>query len=125
MSDTIATEIGLLSNSRPRLITDLKNVVVQGTSGAISALGEIAGLVSAVGLGGLGVLLNVVSGSHFESAYAFLAVVVGAFLAMNFDQLAGGDCPGKKQVQGLRKGNREPQTSRRAHDFRKRYPVLG
>ncbi len=99
MSDTIATEIGLLSNSRPRLIINPKKTVVQGTSGAISALGEIAGLASAIGLAGLGALLHVVSGSHFHAAYAFFAVVVAAFLAMNFDSLLGATLQGKNRCK--------------------------
>ena len=40
MTDTLATEIGLLSRSRPRLITNLGKKVGAGTSGGVSLLGE-------------------------------------------------------------------------------------
>jgi len=99
MSDTIATEIGLLSNSRPRMIINPRKIAVPGTSGAISGLGEIAGLASAIGIAGLGALLNVDSGSHFHAAYAFIAVAFSAFLAMNFDSLLGATVQGKNRCK--------------------------
>ena len=99
MSDTIATEIGLLSNSQPRLITSFRRVVMQGTSGAVSALGEVAGLVSAIGLSGMALLLGAVSGSNVHLTFAFLSVVVGAFLGMNFDSLLGATLQGKNRCK--------------------------
>lgn len=41
-ADTLATELGLLNPTPPRLITNLKKKVAPGTSGGISLLGEIA-----------------------------------------------------------------------------------
>jgi uncharacterized membrane protein len=99
MSDTIATEIGLLSNSQPHMITNLRKVVIQGTSGAVSPLGEVAGLVSVVGLGGMGALLGVVPGSQVHVAYAFVSVMAGAFLGMNFDSLLGASLQGKNKCK--------------------------
>lgn len=99
MSDTIATEIGLLSTSKPRLIFEPRKTVTPGTSGGVSGLGEMAGLVSAIGLGSLGVALKVVSGSRLETAYALIAVVAAAFLAMNFDSLLGATVQGKNKCK--------------------------
>lgn len=50
-ADTLATEIGLLSPSDPRLITDLRKIVLAGTSGGISILGELATLFGALVIG--------------------------------------------------------------------------
>ncbi|HVB11938.1 MAG TPA: DUF92 domain-containing protein [Nitrososphaerales archaeon] len=99
MSDTIATEIGLLSASKPRLILDPRKIVVPGTSGGVSAMGEMAGLVSAIGLGSLGVALKVVSGTRLEIFYALVAVITAAFLAMNFDSLLGATVQGKNKCK--------------------------
>ena len=99
MSDTIATEIGLLSGSKPRLILDPGKTVAPGTSGGVSGMGEMAGLVSAIGLGSLGVALKVVSGTSLETAYALIAVISAAFLAMNFDSLLGATVQGKNKCK--------------------------
>jgi uncharacterized protein (TIGR00297 family) len=45
-SDTWGTEVGVLSKSRPRLVTTMKKVDA-GTSGAVSMLGTVAGAVGA------------------------------------------------------------------------------
>ncbi|UCD73047.1 MAG: DUF92 domain-containing protein [Candidatus Bathyarchaeota archaeon] len=45
-ADTLSTEIGILSKSSPRLITNLKRKVPAGTSGGISVLGELSVLIS-------------------------------------------------------------------------------
>lgn len=47
-ADTLATEIGLLNRTDPRLITDPRKVVPAGTSGGISILGELAALLGAL-----------------------------------------------------------------------------
>ena len=99
MSDTVATEIGLLSASKPRLILDPRKIVVPGTSGGVSAIGEIAGLVSAIGLGSLGAALKVVSGTPWEIFYALIAVMTAAFVAMNFDSLLGATVQGKNKCK--------------------------
>ena len=50
-ADTLATEIGLLNPSDPRLITNLRKIVPAGTSGGISIFGEIATLSGALVIG--------------------------------------------------------------------------
>ena len=51
-SDTVATELGLLNKSPPRMITDPRKSVSPGTSGGVSAMG-FAGTFLASGLIGL------------------------------------------------------------------------
>jgi uncharacterized protein (TIGR00297 family) len=48
MADTLATEIGLLSSKKPRLITNLNKKVDAGTSGGITILGEIASFTGSI-----------------------------------------------------------------------------
>jgi uncharacterized protein (TIGR00297 family) len=45
-ADTLSTEIGILSKSSPRLITNLRQKVPVGTSGGVSVLGELSVLIS-------------------------------------------------------------------------------
>jgi uncharacterized protein (TIGR00297 family) len=94
MSDTIATEIGLLSNSKPRLIYNLTRVVTPGVSGGVSRLGELAGMVSALGLGGFGIAIGVFSAHSSEILPALASVVIASFIAMNFDSLLGATVQG-------------------------------
>jgi uncharacterized protein (TIGR00297 family) len=94
MSDTIATEVGLLSRSRPRLIVNLRKLVEPGTSGGVSLLGEIAGLASAVGITVLAFALKILTGTSGEIAAAAIAIVLGAFLATNLDSILGGTVQG-------------------------------
>ncbi len=56
-ADTIATEVGLLSKTPPRLVTHLRQKVPPGTSGGITILGELGALIGAVLIGGLAWLL--------------------------------------------------------------------
>ncbi len=90
LSDTLATEIGLLSNSRPRLITNLKNYVDPGTSGGVTGLGEIVALSSSSGLALLGIGIMVVQTTRLHLASsAFVAVVAGAMIGTTFDSFLG------------------------------------
>jgi uncharacterized protein (TIGR00297 family) len=56
-ADTLATEIGLLNPSPPRLITKPWKVVPPGTSGGISILGELATIMGTLLIGGIAALL--------------------------------------------------------------------
>jgi uncharacterized protein (TIGR00297 family) len=90
LSDTLATEIGLLSNSRPRLITDIRKFVAPGTSGGITPLGEVVALVSSSSLALLGIGTMVLQESKLQFAWvAFAAVVGGAMIGTTLDSLLG------------------------------------
>ena len=90
MSDTIATEVGLLSNSKPRSITNPSKIVEPGTSGGVSALGELAALASSLGIGLLGLVIGVVPfGTSIVVPFA-LSVTFGGIVGTNIDSLLGG-----------------------------------
>ncbi len=55
--DTIATETGQLSKTKPRLVTQLSKVVEPGTPGGITLLGELGSLIGTVIIGGMAWLL--------------------------------------------------------------------
>lgn len=94
MSDTIATEIGLLSHSKPRLIYNPARIVSPGVSGGVSGQGELAGMVSALGLGAFGIAIGVVSVNSSLIWVALASVVIASFVAMNFDSLLGATIQG-------------------------------
>jgi uncharacterized protein (TIGR00297 family) len=99
MSDTVATEIGLLSSSKPRLISNLRKFVEPGTSGGVSLLGELAGLASALGIALIGISLGIIHGDFQLISAAVLSVIFGAIIATNFDSLIGGTVQGRNKCQ--------------------------
>jgi uncharacterized protein (TIGR00297 family) len=50
-ADTAATELGLLSRTPPRLITNIRRIVVRGTSGGITLFGLVSSLVVSASVG--------------------------------------------------------------------------
>jgi uncharacterized protein (TIGR00297 family) len=90
MADTLATEVGVLSKSQPRLITNLQRVVRAGTSGGVSPLGESTAFLSALGMGILGIFLVL---PWRLNAAGFLAIVpavlVGGFGGTTIDSVFG------------------------------------
>ena len=96
MSDTLATEIGLLSRSMPRLITNLKVAVKPGTSGGISTLGEAAALISAIAISALGFLLAMPGNASISNFAALVpSIVIGAMAGTVIDSLIGAKIEGK------------------------------
>lgn len=59
-SDTLSTEIGLLSNNKPRRAVRLNQVVEKGVSGGVTLLGLASGAVGALSIGILSALLRVI-----------------------------------------------------------------
>jgi uncharacterized protein (TIGR00297 family) len=90
LSDTLATEIGLLSNSRPRLITNLRSFVSPGTSGGVTGLGEAVIVLSSSGMALLGASLVVVPvDSFYLAASAFVSIAAGAITGTTLDSYLG------------------------------------
>ncbi|MCJ7635306.1 DUF92 domain-containing protein [Candidatus Bathyarchaeota archaeon] len=86
MSDTLATELGLLNPYAPRLITNLHEKVPTGTSGGISLYGEVASFMGA-GVVSITALLLGFGGS--QSSIVFFSGLIGGLLGSTFDSLLG------------------------------------
>jgi uncharacterized protein (TIGR00297 family) len=93
LSDTLSSEIGMLSRKNPRMITDLSKVVPKGTNGGISLLGVFAAVI-----GGfcIGILAVIFSSSFFLGTYGiqsrallFIAVLSGGVVGSLFDSFLG------------------------------------
>jgi uncharacterized protein (TIGR00297 family) len=93
-ADTLATEIGLLSRQRPRLITNLGKKVGAGTSGGVSILGEIMVLLGSLLIGIIAVMVDF----SFESYYEIIIIsIIGGLAGANFDSVLGAT------IQGINK----------------------
>ncbi len=91
MADTLATEIGLLSRSRPRLITNLRKKVGAGTSGGVSLLGELMVVAGSLLIGITAVLLGFLDGSF---AGVILITLLSGFAGSHIDSFLGATVQG-------------------------------
>ncbi|HXY56726.1 MAG TPA: DUF92 domain-containing protein [Nitrososphaerales archaeon] len=84
-ADTAATELGLLSRSQPKLITDPSKVVLPGTSGGVSRLGFLGAVFASLVMGVMAVLLDIL-----PQPYLIIPVcVAGGMLGAVVDSLIG------------------------------------
>ncbi|MEM0383916.1 MAG: DUF92 domain-containing protein [Candidatus Caldarchaeum sp.] len=88
-ADTMSTEVGLLSKSKPRMITSLKEAS-PGTPGAVSPLGLAAGFFTGFLLAGVMVLYGLFLGMSLQPFSVFLIAVAAGFSGSLFDSLFGG-----------------------------------
>jgi uncharacterized protein (TIGR00297 family) len=99
-ADTLASEIGVFSKNKPRLITNLRRKVPRGTIGAVSLLGEMAAVGAGICLGAIAVLfavlapgsipLNLASFNGLEHlAFIIPLSILTAFIGCNLDSLIG------------------------------------
>jgi uncharacterized protein (TIGR00297 family) len=87
LSDTMATELGLLSKEKPRSILTGK-VVNTGQSGGITFQGEIAAIISSLIIGTIsGIWLSNNNISHIS--VIIVAALVSGVLATNLDSILG------------------------------------
>lgn len=85
-ADTWATELGVLSKSAPRMITNITKEVEKGTSGGISLIGTLAALSGSALIGLLAALLN-----PYHAPWTLgIAVTVAGLLGCMFDSFLGG-----------------------------------
>jgi len=86
-ADTWETEIGTLSSLKPRLVTTWKPVP-KGTSGAVSVVGTLGGLLGALVIWGCAAVLA--EGSETVASVAGAVAIAGGGLAASLiDSLAG------------------------------------
>ena len=98
MSDTIATEIGLLSPSKPRLISNLSRTVEPGTSGGVTPLGEAVSFGSSLGIALLGALFAIVGrGTSISIVSGAISIVVGGVFGSTFDSILGATVQGSRR----------------------------
>lgn len=77
-SDTVATELGLLSHQRPRLLTRLGSPVSPGTSGGVTPLGFFGAALAAFVIGVIALLLRMLPNGLAVVVIALAGGVIGA-----------------------------------------------
>lgn len=90
-ADTLATEIGLLSKTPPRLIVHLKKIVLAGTSGGITLLGEFTTLLSSLLIGLLAAILRIVP---VDPVTVVTVATLGGFTGSLVDSVLGATVQG-------------------------------
>jgi uncharacterized membrane protein len=121
-ADTLATEIGLLNPSPPRLITKPWKAVPAGTSGGVSVMGYLATLLGSLIIGvtaavlaapfwlsifGIAIMPEII---NFAPVTIVLVALVGGFVGCTIDSLFGATIQGMWQCQVCGK-----QTEKKAH----------
>ncbi len=83
-SDTVSSELGELSKTRPRLITTLEPVDT-GTDGAVTVMGTFAGMGGSAIIAAVAIL----SGTLVSTTHLFLIVTVSGFSGTVVDSILG------------------------------------
>ena len=90
-ADTIATEVGLLSKSPPRLVTRPWVKVEPGTSGGVTFLGTFAALIAAIVAG----VLSLLARPSFSPAYVVGVAALSGLLGCFIDSVLGATIQGQ------------------------------
>ncbi|MHA1905504.1 MAG: DUF92 domain-containing protein [Candidatus Thorarchaeota archaeon] len=94
-ADTLASEIGVFSSKKPRLITNLRRKVPRGTIGAVSLLGEGVAILAGAIIGGLALIFAFLTPGWIpiyntgQLIMIFPLAVLTAFIGCNLDSLIG------------------------------------
>jgi uncharacterized protein (TIGR00297 family) len=86
-SDTVATELGLLNKTPPRLITHLTTRVAPGTSGGVTRLGLAGSLLASLAIGAVAASLGIIG--KFSPFFVVFLAVVGGVSGSVADSLIG------------------------------------
>jgi len=84
-ADTVATELGLLSHKKPRLITNLAKTVTPGTSGGVTLLGILGAVFASLIIGSMALFLGLMP-TRLE---VLPICVIGGVLGASFDSMLG------------------------------------
>lgn len=106
-ADTWATEIGVLSKTKPRLITTWKPVE-PGTSGAISLLGTVAAFLGSLVIYLFSALVMLTSRILLSISSVFTPVILGGLAGMFFDSLLGATVQGRYFCKKCKKFTEKP-----------------
>jgi uncharacterized protein (TIGR00297 family) len=98
-ADTLATEIGLLNPTDPRLITDLRKVVPAGTSGGVSVLGELAMLFGALLIGIAAGLLGMTGNPGWPLGVLTGTAIIAGLAGCSLDSVIGATVQGIYRCQ--------------------------
>lgn len=110
-ADTWATELGVLSKTPPRLITNLGKTVAPGTSGGITSAGTMAALAGASFIGVIHTVFTMLGLNASATAVSLallIAVVLGGVAGALFDSLLGATVQAMYYSEGRKKETEKP-----------------
>jgi len=81
LADTLSSEVGYYSKSKPIMITTFKPVA-KGTDGGVTLLGEVAALAG-------GLIIGIVHLFVYSNPLAAIAIVIAGVVGSNSDSVAG------------------------------------
>jgi uncharacterized protein (TIGR00297 family) len=84
-ADTVATELGLLSHGKPRLLTRPASVVPPGTSGGVTPLGFGGAIIASMVIGLMAISMGILS----DGLWTIAAAVVGGVVGASIDSILG------------------------------------
>ncbi len=84
-ADTVATEVGLLSKQKPRLLTTPRAVVAPGTSGGVTPLGISGELFASLVIGVMAIFLGILP----PSLPSLSVVILGGLAGASADSILG------------------------------------
>ena len=103
-ADTIATETGLLSKVKPRLITHLRREVEPGTSGGVTWLGECGALIGSAIIGVVAWIFYILQFTIFQFRLFGIEIIIitisGGMIGCFIDSIIGATVQGIFQCQG-------------------------
>ncbi|MFX0107549.1 MAG: DUF92 domain-containing protein [Candidatus Hodarchaeota archaeon] len=94
-ADTLASEVGVFSKSKPRLITNLRRKVPRGTIGAVSLLGEVMAAAAGLAIGLIAIAFAIFApgsvpvSNIIQLSFIIPLAVLTAFIGCNLDSLFG------------------------------------
>ncbi len=96
-ADTWMTEIGIITNKNPRLITSLRKSVPRGTSGGVTIIGTFAGTIGSMIISTMYVLSSIIVSeiSWLNLVILFILLTIAGIIGGLIDSLEGAT------VQGL------------------------
>jgi uncharacterized protein (TIGR00297 family) len=101
LSDTVATEVGLLSKTKPRSILNWKEINI-GQSGGVTVTGEIAALTGSFLIGTVCALL-LSEGMLLHIRVILPAAITGGMIATNIDSILGATIQAKYTCRNCKK----------------------
>jgi uncharacterized protein (TIGR00297 family) len=95
-ADTWMTEIGIINNKTPRLITSLKRSVPKGTSGGVTMLGTFAGIIGSLIISTMYVLSAIIVSetSWLTLIILFIILTIAGVIGGLIDSLEGATIQG-------------------------------
>jgi uncharacterized protein (TIGR00297 family) len=94
LSDTVSSEIGMLSKKKPRLITNLKKEVEAGTDGGVTRRGIASGIIG-------GIIIALIYFFFETNYFAVVSIALAGLIGSIVDSFLGAAFERKKMLNNM------------------------